>query len=121
MPEIFQFKRLIQKYSVPFTLEIETAGTRNDIGEWVNGVPVTSTQRGAIIPLTKQEIYQAGGRLTSADRTLIIDKKVVIPLKSKVFYGGTTYHVEAIVPYGDYGDFNTYTLKSVSAFNEVPS
>lgn len=121
MPDIYRFKRLIEKYSVPFTLEVETTGSRNEIGEWVDGVPLITTQRGAIIPLTKSEIYQAGGRLTSADRTLIIDKKVIIPLKSKVLYSGMTYHVEAMIPYGDYGDFNTYTLKSVSAFNEVPT
>lgn len=119
MPDIYRFNRLIKKYSVPFTLEIEGTGYRDNIGEWVDGEPVTSTQYGAIIPLTKREIYESGGALTSSDRTLIINKMTVIPLKSKIHYGGDTYHVEALIPYSDYGDFNTYTLRSVSNFNEV--
>ncbi len=119
MPEIYRFKRLIDKYSVSFQLEIESAGAFNHIGEWVEGAPVTTSHTGALLPLTQRQIYQSGGRLTDADRTLIISKSVVIPPKAKIDYKGKTYHVEAMIPFEDYGDFNSYTLKHVSAFNEV--
>lgn len=119
MPTIYSFKRLINRYSVPFLLEIGTPGYRNDLGEWQEGVPITSEETGAIIPLTQRQIYQSGGSLKEADRTLIISSAVPIPLKSKVHYKGDTYHVEARIPFEDYADFNSYSLKHISAFDEV--
>lgn len=119
MPEIYRFKRLIDKYSVSFLLEIEGTGAFDDLGEWQEGESAKTSQTGALVPLTQRQIYQSGGRLTDADRTLIISKSVVIPPKSKVHYKGKTYHVEAMIPFEDYGDFNSYTLKHVSAFDEV--
>lgn len=119
MPNIYRFKRLIDKYAVPFDLEIETVGYRDDLGEWQPGIKATTEQRGALVPLTQRQIYQSGGRYTDADRTLVISKSVVIPPKAKVHYKGQTYHVEALIPYEDYADFNSYSLKHVSAFDEV--
>lgn len=119
MPELYRFKRLIDKYSVLFQLEIDSAGAFDHVGEWEVGVPITTTHAGVLVPLTQRQIYQSGGRLTDADRTLIISKSVVIPSKAKIQYKSQTFHVEATIPFEDYGDFNSYTLKHVSAFNEV--
>lgn len=119
MTELYRFKRLIDKYGVSFQLEIESAGAFDHVGEWKAGPSVTMIQNGALVPLTQRQIYQSGGRLTEADRTLIISKSVVIPPKAKIHYKGKTYHVEATIPFEDYGDFNSYTLKHISVFNEV--
>lgn len=119
MPAIYSFKRLIKKYSVPFTIEVLGAGFRNDVGEWQNAASITTEETGAIIPLTQRQIYQSGGALTEKDRTLFISRSVPIPLKSRIHYKGDTYHVEARIPFEDYADFNSYSLKYVSAFDEV--
>lgn len=119
MPAVYSFKRLINKYSVPFTLEVTGSGYRDDLGEWQSGVSVSTEETGAIIPLTQRQIYQSGGALTEKDRTLFISRSVPIPLKSKIHYKGDTYHVEARIPFEDYADFNSYSLKHVSAFDEV--
>jgi hypothetical protein len=119
MPNIYSFQRLIEKYSVPFELEVDTAGYWDDLGEWKEGILASTSQTGALVPLTQRQIYQSGGRYTDADRTLIIHRSVTIPPKAKIHYKGQTYHVEALIPYEDYADFNSYSLKHVSAFDEV--
>lgn len=110
--KLYQFKRLIEKYSVPFTLLVETDG-HYEVGEWVEGKSEDTEENGALVPLPSSLIYQSGGRLTQYDRHLYIEKE--IPLKSKVLYKGVTYHVESKTPYADYADFNQYVLKANDA------
>ncbi|MCK8098712.1 hypothetical protein ACL66B_14350 [Bacillus subtilis] len=108
----FIFSDLIERYSVDFTLLIPSEeGSYDDLGEWVPPKPTKSDERGAIVPLQSQLIYQSGGRLTSMDRQLFIKNE--IPLKAQVIFDGATFDVEAMTPYGTYADFNSYILKAV--------
>ena len=113
----FNFKRLIDKYSVMFELVIQDEGGYDELGRWQDGEAVTTTQKGALVVVPSQLIYQSGGRLTTFDRQLYISKSVEIPLKAKVIYKGNTYHVESMNPFEDYADFNSYILKAVSSFD----
>ncbi|WP_426005355.1 hypothetical protein [Bacillus sp. DWP3-1] len=113
----FNFMKLIDKYSVTFDLIVQSEGDYDDIGRWQDGEPITTTQKGALVVLPSQLIYQSGGRLTTFDRQLYISKSVEIPLKSKVIYKGSSYHVESTNPFEDYADFNSYILKAVSSFD----
>ncbi|MFB8733891.1 hypothetical protein ACEQPO_08035 [Bacillus sp. SL00103] len=92
---------------------MQSAGDYDDLGRWQDGESIT-TKRGALVVLPSQLIYQSGGRLTTFDRQLYINKSVEIPLKSKVIYKGSRYHVESMNPFEDYADFNSYILKAVS-------
>ncbi|BBP87476.1 hypothetical protein BsIDN1_10940 [Bacillus safensis] len=85
----FNFMKLIDKYSVTFDLIVQSAGDYDDLGRWQDGESITTTQRGALVVLPSQLIYQSGGRLTTFDRQLYISKSVEIPLKSKVIYKGS--------------------------------
>ncbi|QID51022.1 MULTISPECIES: hypothetical protein [Bacillus] len=113
MKNHFQFGDLIEKYSVDFTLLLPASeGFYDDLGKWVEGQPVESEEKGAIVPLQAQLIYQSGGRLTQMDRQLYFQKK--IPFKAQVVFDGVTFLVEAMTPYETYADFNSYILKAVS-------
>ncbi|MDQ0816068.1 hypothetical protein QF033_000646 [Bacillus pumilus] len=114
----FNFEKLIDKYSVTFDLVVQSSeGDYDDLGRWQDGEAITTTQKGALVVLPSQLIYQSGGRLTTFDRQLYINKSVKIPPKSKVIYKGSTYHVESMNPFEDYADFNSYILKAVSSFD----
>lgn len=130
-PKIYSFTRLIAKYTIDFKLQLFNDDTSkdkahyDDLGKPV--VPVTHPiipARGALIPPTSQEIYQAGGRLTSSDRILYISENdypeglPILPPKTKIFDRGNTYYVEGDGYFLDFGDFMRYTLRRVSAFDD---
>jgi len=125
MNKMYNFKRLINKYTVPFVLERNIVKKRSEItaadydaqGRYIEPVIVPENAKGAIVPLPNRVIYQSGGRLTEKDRTLYsLDNN--IPEKSKVRYKGDVYHVESYTPYEDFADFTVYTLKAVEGVGE---
>ncbi len=126
---MFEFKDLIDKYSVKFTIEYPSAPpsevSGNDLEDYDllgnaiennGGTPGVIIEEGALIPLPARVIYQSGGRLTEADR-MLYSTNHNIPNKSKILYKGLTYHVESKTPYEDYADFSQYTCKAVTAFD----
>lgn len=118
MPQHYGFKRLIDRYSVPFTLISSSDGRYDEIGEWVDGVTTETALQGALVPLPARAIYQSGGRLTQRDRQLYKTGDP-IPEGSTVVYKGHRYKVESWTNHGDYADFDAYLLKSMSNFDEV--
>lgn len=120
--EIFEsFGDLIEEFSVEFEMlfpsEAEPTQKYDDLGKPIktdNPVPIMAV--GALIPLPQKVIYESGGRLTESDRQLY-SLNHDIPHKTKIYYGGVTYHVESKTPYHPYSDFSLYILKGVSAFD----
>lgn len=118
---MFDFSDLIDEYSVPITIykpqDGSSQGWNPNTGDPLptpQAAPIST--KGAVVPLSANQIYQSGGRLTQLDRQLIIDYGN-IPPKSIVVYNGQKYSVEQVIPYTDYADFNQYELKWVSAFD----
>lgn len=115
--KLFEFKRLIERFTVPFTLERPMVS--DEVREWDNkgkeipkALVIPEAALGALIPLQQRVIYQSGGALTEADRQLYsLDH--TIPLKSRITYKGITYSVETKTPHEDFADFSFYTLKAV--------
>ena len=118
MTKRFQFTRLIKKYSVPFSIEKKGVKFLNEIGEWqetgTEWVPAT----GALIPLGARQIEQSGGTLTEADRTLYYMGEL-LENGTRIEHNGQLYHILRYIPYEQYADFNSYTVKHVSAFDKV--
>ncbi|MGA4517205.1 hypothetical protein ACPA0F_07945 [Solibacillus silvestris] len=118
---LYNFKRLIQRYSTAFTVQSSTdCFYDDDTGEYVPGTTENKVLQGAIIPansilMSDKSSYQSGGRLTESDRLLF--SLVPLELKTKIQHKGKTYHVEEEDDYSDFADFYHYTLKAVSAFN----
>lgn len=120
--KLFNFHRLIKKYTVLFTLQrkndADKIGYDEDLGEYEmetpNYYPIESAE-GALIPLQQYVIYNSGGRLTAADRMLYTFDSS-IPMKSLIRYRELTYSVEEKTAHDQYADFTQYTLKAVDAF-----
>ncbi len=118
MPQIFQFKGLIDQFSLDFLLEVVSAGKRDDIGEWKDGERGWESHRGALVPLGERQIAQSGGTLTEADRTLYFAGER-LKEGTRIAHENKLYSIVRVNPYDNYADFNSYTVKYVSAFNEV--
>jgi hypothetical protein len=116
--KLFEFKRLIERFTVPFILERPMVS--DEEREWDNKgkeIPKALIEpenaKGALIPLQERTIYKSGGALTEADRQLYsLDH--TIPKKSRITYKGVTYSVENKTPHEDYADFSLYPLKAVT-------
>lgn len=119
---LFQFADLVRKYSVDCTL-VKFAEGSYSAGEYVPGGRTDIGIRAAVISMSQQKLYQAGGHLTQADRELYILKDDdIIDLTDGCRYfllhNGKNYRVEEAGLYGeDYADFNQYTLRRVDGFD----
>ncbi len=112
--KLYSFKRLIDKYSVDFTLCQEREGSFV-AGKWEEGEGLKTPMRGAIVPLGERKIYDAGGTYTAQDRELYLSKPLGDPLSAlQVIYKGNTYKVEQSKDFSDYADVAVYILKWVS-------
>lgn len=117
MKKLYNFSRLVRKYSNPFTLTVYGTGTHVD-GRYQKGQPTEYSKFGAILPLSQRKIYQSGGTLTSADRQLYMLERIEESLKgSRVTYQGKTYAIEEDTDYTDFSDVSVYVLRWVD-FNE---
>lgn len=113
MPKLYNFTRLITKYSVQFTL-ISTADGSYVDGKYVEGATTETALTGAIVPYSDSKIYQSGGFFTQKDRELYMKTPINAPLKAaKVKYKGDIFKVESNRDYGDYADAYIYSLKWV--------
>lgn len=111
--KLYDFTRLINKYSVPFCFH-RTQGSFVG-GKWEQGGESVKQMIGAIVPLSDKKIYGSGGTYTSKDRELYLSE----PLKNdlaecSVVYNGNRYAVEEGRNFNDYADAAVYTLRWVS-------
>lgn len=118
MPKLYNFKRLIEKYSVDFTLVSISEGSYVG-GKYVEGVKTETQCRGAVEPISDSKIYQSGGALTTKDRRLFMKNPIEQSLtNSKVIHKGNVYKIEQEANYEDYADAYIYTLKWVEKLSD---
>lgn len=119
---LFNFSRLINKYSSEFKAITLANGYYNDSGDWVKGDETETTVMGAIISFTEDKIYRSSGTLTSNDRRLFTLEPINEALKgSKVIFDGKVYSIEQSRENAKFTGVWAYTLKYVSAFNKEGS
>lgn len=113
MSKLYDFRRLVTKYSNSFTLVRKAEGSYQN-GRYQEGEETQETKRGAIIPFTQRKIYQSGGYLTATDRQLYMLERIEGALTgAKVIYKGKTYSIEEDTDYTDFSDVSVYILKWV--------
>lgn len=118
MSKLYDFTRLVNKYSKSFEVVYQQDGGSYVGGKYVSAGTVTEAATGAIIPMSERKIYGSGGTYTAKDRQLIMLEPVKGPLKGvKVRYKGCEYSVEQETDHTDYSDVNVYWLKWVSNFD----
>ena len=111
--KLYNFTRLIRKYSVPFCLHRKQGDYV--AGKWTESGEAKQEMRGAIVPMSDRKIYDSGGTYTTQDRELYLTKRLECDLSEyQVEYNGNTYTVEEQQNFEDYADVAVYALKAVS-------
>lgn len=117
---LFDFSRLIGKYSVECQLIRESGGGQYAGGNWVPepaGPPEPVS--GALIPMTDRKIYQSGGTYTEQDREFITETVIPLEPAAYIVHRAIRYHVESENDYSGYAGFHDYNLKRVSAIDRT--
>ena len=118
MRKLYDFKRLINKYSNSVELLTEHEGSYIG-GVWKAGLLTRDFIQGAVIPMSESKIYQSGGTLSKTDRQLYTICPIPSPLaNSKIKYKDKIYSIEEDTDYSDYADAYSYVLKWVSGFDK---
>ena len=111
--KLYNFARLIRKYSVEFCLHRTQGGFVG--GKWEQGGELVKRMRGAIVPTGDRKNYGSGGTHTTEDRELYLLEPLKAPLSEfRVVYKGNAYAIEEGRNFEDYADVVVYTLKWVS-------
>lgn len=118
MAKLYNFDRLIDKYSVDFTLVTAAEGTYVG-GDYVAGEAAETACRGAIVPMSDSKIYNSGGAYTKKDRQLYMRTPIPYSLKTtKARYKGDLYNIEQATDFDDYANAYIYVMKWVSAVSD---
>lgn len=117
MAKLYNFVRLINKYSVDFEFVAVAKGNYIS-GKYVEGEETVTACRGAIVPMAERKIYQSGGTYTQKDRDLYMHTPLPDDFQTgKVRYKGNEYSIEQETNYEDYADAYVYNLKWVKSFD----
>ncbi len=115
--KLYNFIRLITKYSCDFTVSVKERGEYSG-GIYQAGEDERIDMRGAVVPMSERKIYQSGGHYTTQDRDLYMKIPIPYPLEDcRVLYQGDWYTVEEGTEYSEYADAWEYVMRRVSAFD----
>ncbi len=118
MGTLYNFNRLIRKYSMDCQLLSEASSGSYIGGEWVpEEAPPPQDITGAVIPMTDRKIYQSGGTYTEQDREFITLMEIPLEPVHYIVHGKAKYQVQGNTDYSDYAGFYAYNLKRVGAFD----
>lgn len=120
MGVLYDFSRLIRKYSSNFKAITLTAASFNDKGDFVKAEEQEINLQGAIISFKESKVYRSEGTLTTKDKRLFTLEPIAPYLQgSKVIYEGNVYSVENNTENAKFTGVYAYALKYVSAFKET--
>ena len=103
MAKLYNFKRLVEKYSVLCQHIARKPGHYDEDGIWREPQDVTRDTRAAILPVPERTLYESGGRYTAADRLIVTLEE--LQLQTFVVYGGRKYRIEEETDFSEYADF----------------
>lgn len=116
MLKLYDFNRLIEKYSTNFMIISNSDGQYVD-GVYQKGAESQTPAKGAVVPFSERKIYQSGGTYTAKDRQLYMRTAIEKPFNNKqVIYKGNTYNLEEDTDWEEYADAHVYVMKYVSRF-----
>lgn len=119
MGAIFDFDRLIRKYSTDCLLVCGADGGKYEAGNWIPGsAKEPEPVSGAIIPMANRKIYQSGGTYTEHDREFVTRREIPLEPAAYLIHEEARYEVQEGVDYSKYAGFYTYNLKRVSVFDK---
>lgn len=117
MPKLYDFTRLIAKYSTTFQVISASKGEYVD-GVYQSGTETITNAVGAIVPMAERKVYQSGGSYTQKDRSLYMSTEITVHLKdTRIRYKDNIYSIEEDTDWSEYADTHVYVLKWVSRFD----
>ena len=120
MPQFFNFKRLVERYSTDFVAEIPPVSGYDDYGDYVESEAKEVNLRGAIISHRESKIFRSEGTLTSQDKALYMLEPLEQSLHgAKVIHDDKIYSIGDLLENSEFTGVWHYTLKFVSVFKEV--
>jgi hypothetical protein len=117
MAKLYNFARLIGKYSVPCQHITRQPGEYDEDGIWREPQDVARDTKAAILPVPERTLFESGGRYTAADRLIITLAE--FPFQSFIVYKGRKYRIEEETDYTEYADFRQYLAKLVDPPGKV--
>ncbi|MGN0243856.1 MAG: hypothetical protein ACI4CT_07340, partial [Lachnospiraceae bacterium] len=84
---IFNFNRLIKKYSVHCELITFSSG-RYEGGDYIPGEEIRKPIEGALIPVSEGKAYQSGGAVTVSDTQFVTHEAVDLSSSSWIEFDG---------------------------------
>lgn len=110
MAKIYNFNRLVKKYSNDITVKTVGSGTYI-AGRYEPGEMTTTIVRGAVIPYSTTKVYQSGGNIKTSDMQLYTLDPVKFDLDNvRIEYKNRVYKVEQDSDYTDFSDVYVYKL-----------
>ena len=120
MGTLYNFARLINKYSSEFSAITLTEGYYNDVGDYVKGETMITPLKGAIISHSENKVFRSEGALTEKDKRLFMLKPIDNKLHgARVIYEGNAYDLNSSVDNSKFTGVYAYNLKYVSAFKDI--
>ena len=121
MRQYFDFKRLVERYSKDFVVEIPSdGGDWNDKGDYVESEPKKKTLRGAIISHRESKVFKSGGAITQKDKALYMLAPLEKALQgAKIIDGNKQYSIGSELENSEFTGVWAYNLQFVSVFGEV--
>ena len=119
MGKLYNFHRLIQKYSCTFTVSYHNNGSYEG-GIYKPGDTVTESVSGAVVPVSAKKAYQSGGSYTEKDKELyVLSQLPRALLGGRAIYRGEEYSIEEESDYSEYCDAFVYVMKRVDADDKL--
>ena len=118
MPNYFNFKRLINKYSVEFKVIIPSQEWDEENFEYKKGRTTEKIMTGAIINFTESKRYKYEGVITEKDMRLFTNNPLSNELVSSyVIYQGNKYKIEQSTENSNFTGVYSYILRWVDIFS----
>lgn len=119
--QYFDFRDLVEQYSVDFEAEIPSDGGEwNESGDYVAGQPKKVTLHGAIIAHRENKVFRSEGRITTQDKALYMLQPLENSLQgAKVLHEGKWYSIGGSLENSEFTGVWAYNLQFVSVFSEV--
>lgn len=113
--KMYNFSRLVKKYSRPTILHGEATEGDWINGKWMEGQPSQETIDLALIPFDVKTIAQLGGLVTNGD--VQVYSLTALKHGDKIEQNGSKYTVDTSANFTAFGDFHRYIAKGVSSFD----
>ena len=115
MAKLYNFERLVTKYSEPVTL-VQYAKGEFIEGRFQKGDPTETVLMGAVVPFAERKMYRSGGYLKSTDRQMYTLERITGSLEgSQIVHKGKTYAIEEDTDHTSFSDVSVYILRWVES------